>query len=269
MDVRQLGASGLLVPVVGMGTWRTLDVRGAQGEAGATAVVEAAWREGVRLFDTSPMYGRAETVLAAALANHRGQAVVATKVWASSAAEGRDQIDRALRLFGGSVDLYQVHNLRRWREHLPVLEALKARGAVKAIGATHYSTSAFDELAALARTGRVAVLQVPYNPLEREIERRILPLSADLGLGVVVMRPFAEGQLVRRPVDATRLTPLREFGVETWPQALLKWILSDARCHVAIPASSKPARMIENAAAGRPPWFGPRERDYVARLANR
>jgi aryl-alcohol dehydrogenase-like predicted oxidoreductase len=84
--------------------------------------------------------------------------------------------------------------------------------------------------------------------------------------GVIVMRPFGEGSLLRRPRPVTALQPLAPFGVTTWAQALLKWILSDPRCHTAIPATSKPARVHENAAAGRPPWFGPEERDYVGRM---
>jgi diketogulonate reductase-like aldo/keto reductase len=75
--------------------------------------------------------------------------------------------------------------------------------------------------------------------------------------------------LMRVPPPASALTPLASFGVTTWAQALLKWILSDPRCHVAIPATSRPERMTENAAAGQPPWFGPEERAYVGRLARR
>jgi aryl-alcohol dehydrogenase-like predicted oxidoreductase len=91
-------------------------------------------------------------------------------------------------------------------------------------------------------------------------------LAADLGLGVVVMRPFAEGQLFQHMPSDDNLLPLRASGVSTWSQALLKWILSDPRCHIAIPATSKAARVPENAVAGSPPWFGPEERAYVARL---
>jgi diketogulonate reductase-like aldo/keto reductase len=98
------------------------------------------------------------------------------------------------------------------------------------------------------------------------VERLILPLAAELGLDVVVMRPFGEGSLLRRPPSAADLQPLAAFGVQTWAQALLKWILSDERCHVAILATSKPERMSENAQVGAPPWFGPAERAYVARL---
>jgi aryl-alcohol dehydrogenase-like predicted oxidoreductase len=119
------------------------------------------------------------------------------------------------------------------------------------------------------KTGRITAIQIPYNPREREVEREILPLAAELGLGVVVMRPFGEGGLLRRVPPDSELKPLAAFGVKSWPQALLKWILSDPRCHVAIPATSKPERMRENAQAGAPPWFDAAARDYVARLFTR
>lgn len=117
------------------------------------------------------------------------------------------------------------------------------------------------------RTGRIDAIQIPYNPLETGVEREILPLADDLGLGVLVMRPFGEGTLSRADPAPAALEPLAAFGVRTWPQALLKWILSDERCHVAIPVTSRPERLAENAAAGRAPWFGPDERRLVSRLA--
>jgi len=257
----------LRVPVVGMGTWRTFDVHGAELEQARREVVDAALSSGANFFDSSPMYGASEQVLGATLGGRRSEALVATKVWASTAEEGRAQVERALGLYGGVVDLYQIHNLLAWPIQLPLLEELKANGSVHAIGATHYIASAFDELHGLMLTGRIGAIQIPYNPLQREVERDILPLAAELGLGVVVMRPFGAGNLLSTPPSADDLEPLRPFGVTTWPQALLKWILSDPRCHVAIPATSSPERMKQNAAAGDPPWFGPEERALVARLA--
>ncbi len=88
MEHRRLGQAGLLVPVVGMGTWRTFDVRGAAAEQNARAIVDVALASGATLFDSSPMYGEAERVLGAALGQRRGDALVATKVWASTIAEG-------------------------------------------------------------------------------------------------------------------------------------------------------------------------------------
>jgi aryl-alcohol dehydrogenase-like predicted oxidoreductase len=250
-----------------MGTWSTFDVRGAAAEANARAVVDRAIDAGAAFFDSSPMYGAAEAVLGRALAGRRAGVQVATKVWTPSEEEGRRQIDRALTFYDGFVDVYQIHNLVNWRRHLETLESLLAGQRIGAIGATHYQASAFGELQIVMETGRVPVIQVPYNPREREVERNILPLAADLGIGVIVMRPFAEGALLRKPPRQADLAPLAPFGVRTWAQALLKWILSDPRTHVAIPATSKPARMTENAAAGDPPWFDREARDLVARLA--
>jgi aryl-alcohol dehydrogenase-like predicted oxidoreductase len=161
----------------------------------------------------------------------------------------------------------QIHNLVAWPAHLAMLEAARDGGTVGLIGATHYSPAAFGELAELMATRRIDAVQVPYNPVQREVERTILPLADELGLGVLLMRPFGEGQLVRRPRGPAELAPLRPFGVTTWGQALLKWGLSDPRVHVSLPATARPERLAENAAAGSPPWFGPEERDYVARLA--
>ena len=267
MELRQLGATGIAVPVVGMGTWSTFDVKGVEPEAGTRLVLDAAFAGGARVFDSSPMYGEAERVLAQGVAGRRASAIVATKVWTPSTDDGRAQITRALRLFGGRVELYQVHNLVNWRAHLATLEAAQAAGHIGAIGGTHYSAAAFVELAEVMRSGRITFVQVPYNPLERDVERTILPLATDLGLGVILMRPFGQGKLFKRVPAAEALAPLAAFGVTTWAQALLKWGLSDPRCHVAIPATSKPDRMTANAAAGAPPWFGSAERDYVARLA--
>jgi aryl-alcohol dehydrogenase-like predicted oxidoreductase len=257
----------MLVPTIGMGTWCTFDVRGVAAEQHARTIVDTALAAGADFFDTSPMYGASERVLASTLRERRSQALVATKVWATTAAEGRTQVERALGLFDGIIDLYQIHNLLSWSAHLALLEQLRDAGRVRTIGATHYNQSAFGELRRVIETGRIAAIQIPYNPLERAVEREILPLAAERGLGVVVMRPFGEGALMRRPPADEQLAPLLPFGVTTWAQALLKWVLSDPRCQIAIPATSRPERMAENAAAGDPPWFGAEERTLVARLA--
>ncbi len=268
MEYRVLGKSGLQVPAVGMGTWRTFDVQGESALKNARAIVDSALRAGTNFFDSSPMYGAAEHVLGETVRGRREQALIATKVWATTRQEGQTQVKRALSLFANRIDLYQIHNLVNWLEHLALLETLQENGHVRAIGATHYSSTVFNELRKVMRSGRITAIQIPYNPLEREVEREILPLAADLNIGVVVMRPFAEGGLLRRMPASEKLKPLAPFGVTTWPQALLKWILSDQRCHSAIPATTQPQRMVENAAAGSPPWFGHEEREFVARLAH-
>src|SRR4051812_15140266 len=263
MELRELGGGGPRVSVVGMGTWQTLDT-----PQGRDDVVAAALDAGSTFVDSSPMYGEAERTLAQGLGDRRDEAFVATKLWTGDDAEAQRQAERALDWYGGRVDLYQVHNLVQTPKRLDLLERLQLEGSVGAIGATHYSPSAFGELENVMRGGRISAIQIPYNPHEREVEREILPLAEELGLGVVVMRPLGGGGgLVTRPPRDGDLEPLRAFGVETWAQALLKWVLSDPRCHVAIPATARPGRMRQNAAAGAPPWFDDEARAHVARLA--
>jgi aryl-alcohol dehydrogenase-like predicted oxidoreductase len=250
MERRRFGRTGWDVPVVGLGTWQTFDI-GLEQEPRARAVVDAVWEGGTRFFDSSPMYGRAEGVLGRALDERRAEALVATKIWTSSHAEATSQFAAQLAFFGGWVDLEQVHNLVAWREHLDWLEDERAAGRIGVLGATHYAASAFGELEKVMRTGRIDAIQVPYNPLERDAERRILPLAAELDLGVIAMRPLGGGSLIRR-FDATEL---------------LKWTLGDERVHVAIPATSNLAHARANTAAGRPPWPSPEERARVVSLA--
>jgi aryl-alcohol dehydrogenase-like predicted oxidoreductase len=261
MEARRFGKTGIDLPVVGLGTWLTFDV-GPPGEPRAREVVGEVLARGGRVFDSSPMYGRAEGVLGRALAGRRDEAFAATKIWTGSPDVARRQLADQLAFYDGRVELEQIHNLVAWREHLPWLEAERAAGRIALVGATHYDPAAFDELEGVMRTGRIDAIQIPYNPAEREVGRRILPLAAELELGVLVMRPLGAGALFPGP-EARALEPL---GVATWAQALLKWALSDPRVHVVIPATSDPAHARENAAAGEPPWFGDAQRRLVERL---
>ena len=159
------------------------------------------------------MYGEAERVLGEALGDRRDQALVATKVWTPDDAEAERQVERALGYFGGRVDLYQVHNLVAWREQLTLLERLRDAGTVGAIGATHYSPSAFGELAEVMRTGRIAAIQIPYNPHEREVEREILPLAAGARPRRRGDAPVRGGRLVRTRRRPAAPRAAAAFGV--------------------------------------------------------
>src|SRR3954470_6637411 len=125
MERRPLGAGGPLVPVVGMGTWQTLDV-----PEGRDDVVTAALDAGSTFLDSSPMYGEAERTLAQGLGSRRDEAFVATKLWTPDDAQARRQAKRAIDFYGGRVDLYQVHNLVAVRQRLDLLELLQEEGKV-------------------------------------------------------------------------------------------------------------------------------------------
>ncbi|MGO9908453.1 MAG: aldo/keto reductase [Solirubrobacteraceae bacterium] len=233
METRRFGRTGWEVPIVGLGTWQTFDLAPDQQQI-ADEVVDTVWEAGTRFFDCSPMYGRAEQILGQALTDHRPDAIVATKIWTSSATEARAQFADQMEFFGGRVELEQIHNLVGWRRHLDWLEEEREAGRITFIGATHYAASAFDELEEVMRTGRIAAIQVPYNRVEHEAAERILPLAAELDLGVIAMRPLGGGSLTRQ-FDATEL---------------LKWTLADERIHVAIPATASVDHARSNAAAG-------------------
>ena len=259
LEERRLG------PVVGLGTWKTF----GSDVALARQLVGAAFEAGLRVVDTSPMYGVAEASLAAALDGRRDEIDVATKIWADSIGEGREQFARQLGWYG-RVEIEQIHNLAAWQEQLPWLLEEQEQGRIERLGVTHYASSALGELARALQARHFQTVQVPFNPGERDCERELLPLAEELGVAVIAMRPLgASGGLVTRPPTPHELDPLRPFGVDTWAQALLKWALSDERIDLVIPATTRPGRIAENAAAGVPPWFGPEERLLVEELARR
>jgi diketogulonate reductase-like aldo/keto reductase len=242
-----------------MGTWRTFDTTEDRAP-----VVEAAIAAGITLFDSSPMYGRAEHVLASALRGRREQVQVATKVWTADPDEGRRQTENALRLYG-HVDIYHVHNLVNWPEQLKLLEELRDRGHVTVVGATHYQASAFPQLIELMRTKRLGMIQVPYSPIAKESATSVLPLADELGLGVLVMSPLQGGIVQAQPTA----DDLNSLGVRTWPQAVLKWIASDSRVSCVLTATRMREHAMENAEAGTPPWFDADQRALVERIARR
>ena len=259
VDRRALGRSGITVPAIGMGTWRTFDT-----DEDRQPLVMAALEAGIDLFDSSPMYGRAEATLARAINGLRNRVLITTKVWTDDADDGRAQAGHALKLFG-HVDVYQVHNLLNVPAQLALLERLKEDGMVRAVGATHYQESAFDDLARLMAGGRLDMVQIPYNPLRRTAERELLPLAESMGLGVFVMSPLQGGILNRRPAPAE----LTELAVDTWAQAVLKWIASDPRVSTVLTATHRIERARENARAGDPPLFTPQQRELVVKIAGR
>jgi len=255
MEQRRLG------PVIGLGTYKTF----LDDERLAAEVVGAALDAGSTVFDSSPMYGAAETSLGSALRTRRGDGVVATKIWANSVEEGKEQYAAQLRAFG-RVEIEQIHNLVSWERQLEWLEEERDAGRIGRLGVTHYAASAFGELARALRTERFSAVQVPLNPHERECEQEILPLAAELGVAVIVMRPLGEGALLGRSPSPDELAPL---GVASWPEALLKWALSDERVDIVIPATRVPEHARANVEAGSAPWFDAEQRRLVEVLAAR
>lgn len=255
MHTRTIPSSGEALPVIGLGTWQAFDV-GANGTARAPlkAVLQALHEAGGRVVDSSPMYGASESV-AGELCAELGICAplfLATKVWTRGRDEGIRQMQRSIeRMRGGRMDLMQVHNLLDIEAHTETLLEWKRQQRVRYVGITHYTASAHREVERWLKTKNYDFVQINYSLEEREAEDRLLPLARDLGVAVIVNRPFATGDMFRR----TRGKPLppwaAQFGIESWAQYFLKWIVSHPAVTCAIPATADPAHMRDNLGAGR------------------
>jgi diketogulonate reductase-like aldo/keto reductase len=263
---RAIPRAGESLPVMGLGTWQTFDVgKDEAARAPLREVLREFARLGGRVVDSSPMYGQSETVvgdLAAELGLHK-ELFLATKVWTSGREAGIRQMEQSFRrLRAQRLDLMQIHNLVDWRTHLDTLRRWKEKGRIRYIGVTHYTESAYDELARVLETEELDFVQLNYSIAEREAERRLLPLAAERRVGVLVNRPFAEGALFRK-VRGKPLPPwAAEAGCASWAQFFLKFIISHPAVTCAIPATSKLQHLIDNmqAGLGPPPDAATRER---------
>lgn len=253
--VRPIPSSGEMLPAVGLGTWRTFDAGPTPAEREPLGEVLGQFVAlGGRVVDSSPMYGAAETVVGdlAAQLDLAGSLFVATKVWTSGRQAGEEQMERSRRRFRvARLDLLQVHNLRDWRTHLRTLREWKESGRVRYLGITHYTASAHDELGRIMRSEPLDFVQLNYSLAEPGAGQQLLPLAADLGIAVLVNRPYAEGAMFRR-VRGRSLPPwAADLDCASWGQFFLKWILGHPAVTCVIPATSRPAHLTDNMGAGR------------------
>ncbi len=240
------------VPAIGMGTWITFDVGNDSAIRDARVdVLRAFFEAGGRLVDSSPMYGSAEDVLGYCLKRIPDAPLyAASKVWLPSVDLGDEQMEASRALWGiPRFDLMQVHNLLAYEGHIETLRAMKAAGQVRRIGITTSHGrrhGRFDEI--MQRDESLDSVQFTYNIDDREAEARLLPIAAERGLSVIINRPFQRGALISK----LRGKPLPEWageiGVASWPQFLLKWVISHPAVTIAIPATSNVAHMRENMA---------------------
>lgn len=251
---RPIPRSGEALPVIGLGTWQTFDVGGDQAaRAPLREVLGEFARLGGSVVDSSPMYGSSESVagdLAAEL-KLRKQLFIATKVWTSGREAGIRQMEQSFRrLRAERIDLMQVHNLVDWRTHLATLRQWKEQGKIRYIGVTHYTASAYDDLARVLESEEIDFVQLNYSVAEREAERRLLPLAADRRIAVLANRPFAGGPLFRKVRDKKLPPWAKEIGCATWAQFFLKFVVSHPAVTCAIPATSKVTHLTDNMQGG-------------------
>lgn len=255
MATRAIPSTGEPLPVIGLGTWNTFDVGTSRRQRDPLVQVLRGFLDaGGRVIDSSPMYGNAEAVTGDLLAELGRTAFLATKVWTRGRERGIAEMERSMRRMRAScIDLMQIHNLLDWRTHLPVLREWKREGRIRYIGITHYAHSAFDEMEKILRAERVDFVQLPYSVVDREAEKRLLPCARETGTAVLVMRPLAEGALMRRVRGLALPEWAAEIGCASWSELLLKFVLAHEAVTCPIPATSNPAHLADNVRAGGGP----------------
>jgi len=250
---RPIPSTGEPLPLVGLGTWITFNVgNDTELQNESAAVMAAFFQAGGRLIDSSPMYGSSQPTIGYGLKklDYPKALFSAEKVWISNPASGPEQIERSRALWGvPRFDLLQVHNLLSWERHLPALLAMKAAGKLRYVGITTSEGRRHGDIERIMASQPIDFVQVTYNILDREVERRILPLATERKIAVIINRPFREGELIRRFQRRPLPTWVAETGASSWAQFILKFIISHPAVSCAIPATTRVDHVRENIAA--------------------
>jgi len=245
---RAIPGSGERLPAVGLGTAYVFDRDDESTGQKAAAVVQALVAGGGSLIDTSSVYGDAETVLGTVIASAqlREKLFIATKLESPDAAElKRSQT----RLKADKFDLLQLHNVRDPQQSLQQFRKWKEQGVCRYIGITSTRHGDFPAVAILQRE-KPDFVQVDYPVDDREAEKRILPLAAEVKSAVLTALPFGRGRLFRA-VHGKELPDWAMPFAGSWAQFFLKYLLGDPRVTAVIPGTADPAHMADNLGAMR------------------
>ena len=251
MDYRQLGASGIKVPVLSFGTGtfggsnEFFNAWGNTGVKDATRLVDICLDAGVNMFDTADVYsaGMSEEILGKAVAGRRDRVIIATKASFPMGTGPNDRgnsryhllsaCDASLRRLGTDyIDLYQMHGfdpLSPVEETLSTLDTLVRSGKVRYIGCSNFSGwHLMKSLAASDRYGwpRYVAHQAYYSLVGRDFEWELMPLGQDQNVATLIWSPLGWGRLtgkLRRnqpPPAVSRLPRTARIGPQV-PDDLL------------------------------------------------
>jgi aryl-alcohol dehydrogenase-like predicted oxidoreductase len=264
--IRAIPRTGERVPAVGLGTAYVFDRDDEQTRRAATLVVRTLIDSGGQLIDTASTYGDAERVLGSVIANEgfRDKVFVATKLEAPDAAELKRSLSR---LKTPKLDLLQLHNVGNRRQSLAQFKAWKAQGVCRYVGVTSTFHGDFPAMEAVIAREQPDFVQIDYSLGDREAQKRILPLAAEIKAGVLTAQPFGSGRLFRAVRGRTVPDWAKDFA-SSWAQFFLKYLLADDRVTVVIPGTSNPAHMADNLGAMRGRLPDPDERKRMVALVD-
>lgn len=200
MKTIDLGKTGLKVTELGCGGIPIMRVPMEE----AKVILRRCFELGIRFFDTAHVYSDSEEKIGEALQPFRSQVVLATKVWAKTAAGAEHELAASFkRLRTEHIDLIQCHNLSNPEDldrvlspggAYEILSKAKAEGRVREIG---FSSHNPDVAIKAMQSGRFATLQFPFNFIERDPEQRVFPCARERGIGIIAMKPLGGGLLDR------------------------------------------------------------------------
>jgi diketogulonate reductase-like aldo/keto reductase len=268
---RPIPSTGEAMPVVGLGTWPVFDVGdGAAERAPLKQVVEALVAAGGRMIDTSPMYARSEAVVGDIVAalGVRPKVFLATKVWTSGRERGIAEMQRsAARMKSPVLDLIQIHNLVDWKTQLATLRDMKAKGHVRYIGITHYTTGSLSELARILDSEPgIDFVQCGYSLARRDAETRLFPTCLAKKVAVIVNQPFEQGGMFRSVRGKELPGWAADFDCTSWAQLFLKYLIGEPAVTCVIPATNKPDHMADDLKAGFGRVPDARQREQIRQL---
>jgi aryl-alcohol dehydrogenase-like predicted oxidoreductase len=258
---RAIPSTGERIPAVGLGTAGIFDSDNERTRRTAAQVIRSLIDAGGRLIDTASTYGDAESVLGSVIESEglRDKLFLATKLEEPDVAELKRSFKR---LKTAKLDLLQLHNVREARQSLAQFKAWKAQGLCRYIGITSTSHSDFLAIEAVLRREKPDFVQIDYSLDDREAEKRILPLAAEVKAGVLTALPFGRGRLF----DAVRGKTVPDWAKDfagSWAQFFLKYLLADERITTAIPGTSNPVHMADNLGAMRGRLPDPEQRNRM------
>ncbi len=257
---RAVPSSGEQLPIVGLGSSASFAQVAKGDDVSALREVLGKLIElGGSVFDTAPQYGASEAVAGDIAAELGLSAKVfwATKVnvarggGAADPAAARAQIDTSFeRLRKRPLDLVQVHNLGDVPTQLAILRELKQDRKIRYLGVTTTFDRQFPELERIVRSETLDFIGVDYAVDDREMERTILPIAKERGIGVLIYQPFGRTRLWKRVAGRTLPDWASEFDAQSWAQFFIKYVAAHPAVTVVTPATSKVKNMIDNIGGG-------------------
>lgn len=257
---RPLPGTNRRVPVIGLGTFMTFDTLPGQPRGHIGEIIRRHWEAGGRVFDVSPLYGASEVNLGefARSFGINNRMFLMNKVWSTGEYLWDDShcerslqqsLDRLHR--NRPIDVMQCHNLVNVDVNVPILQAWKKEGRVRSIAITHHDPVYFDAIADWVERGVLDFVQIHYSIHTRDVEERILPTAAERGVGVLVHMALEKARLHAivqgRPLPDFAV----KFGVTSWAEFFLKWVIANPAVTCVLPATSNPDHLTENVAAMR------------------